>query len=156
MLCARIISKRPATVFVKASPNGYLIKASPISSAPMAKGGAMAALSSPNGRFIKASPVWQLCQEQPNCNFIKASPNGNFIKQVKWQVYQGPPEGHFVQAAPVAILSRQIAVSSKPIAALSKPMAILSKPASRSRPRQFIKASPSGNFMMVAAGLTKD
>ena len=109
----------------------------------------MAALSSPNGRFIKASPVWPLCQEQPNCNFIKASPNGNFIKQVKWQVYQ--PEGHFVQAAPVAILARQMAVSSKPIAALSKPMAILSKPASQSRPRQFIKASPSGNFMMVAA-----
>ena len=42
---------------------------------------------------------------------------------------QGQPKGHFVQAAPVAILSRQMAVSSKPIAALPKPMAILSKPA---------------------------
>ena len=91
----------------------------------------MAALSSPNGHFIKASPVWPFCQEQPNCNFIKASPNGNFFKQVEWQAYQGQPESNFAQAAPVAILSRQMAVSSKPIAALSKPMAILSKPASQ-------------------------
>ena len=137
--------KKAGHRFRQGQPQWLFNQSQPFSSAPMAKGGAMAALSSPNGHFIKASPVWPLCQEQPNCNFIKASPNGNFIKQVEWQVYHGQPEGHFVQAAPVAILSRQMAVSSKPIAALPKP-------ASQSRPRQFIKASPSGNFMIVAAG----
>ena len=121
--------KKAGHRFRQGQPQWLFNQSQLFSSAPMAKGGAMAALSSPNGHFIKASPVWPLCQEQPNCNFIKASPNGNFIKQVEWQVYQGQPEGHFVQAAPVAILSRQNAVSSKPIAALPKPMAILSKPA---------------------------
>ena len=121
--------KKAGHRFRQGQPQWLFNQSQLFSSAPMAKGGAMAALSSPNGHFIKASPVWPLCQEQPNCNFNKASPNGNFIKQVEWQVYQGQPEGHFVQAAPVAILSKQMAVSSKPIAALPKPMAILSKPA---------------------------
>ena len=104
MLCARIISKRPATVFVKASPNGYLIKASPSPDGRFTKGGAMAALSGPNGRFIKASPVWPFCQEQPNCmaillsksnsKFIKDSPRATSSRQPQWLFYQSKWPSH--------------------------------------------------------------
>ena len=108
----------------------------------MAKGGATAALSSPNGHFIKASPVWPLCQEQPNCNFIKAillsKSNGKFIKdspkatssrQPQWLFYQGKWPSHQSQL----------------------PLYQSQWPFYQSRlPRQFIKASPRGNFMMVA------
>ena len=78
--------KKAGHRFRQGQPQWLFNQSQLFSSAPMAKAGAMAALSSPNGHFIKASPVWPLCQEQPNCNFIKASPNGNFIKQVEWQV----------------------------------------------------------------------
>ena len=141
--------KKAGHRFRQGQPQWLFHQSQPFSSAPMAKGGAMAALSSPNGHFIKASPVWPFCQEQPNCNFIKASPNGNFIKngklikdspkatsprQPQWLFYQGKWPSHQSQL-PLYQSQWQFYQSR-----LLK------------RPRQFIKASPSGNFMMVAAG----
>ena len=114
LLCARIISKRPATVFVKASPNGYLIKASPISSAPMAVlpraaqwphyWAPMAVLSRPAqfGHFVKSNPIAILSRPAPmaillsesNGKFIKDSPRATSSRQPQWLFYQGKWPSH--------------------------------------------------------------
>ena len=111
LLCARIISKRPATVFVKASPNGYLIKASsfhqprwpraaqwPHYQAPMA------ILSKPAqfGHFVKSNPIAILSKPAPmaillsksNGKFIKDSPKATSSRQPQWLFYQGKWPSH--------------------------------------------------------------
>ena len=145
LLCARIISKRPATVFVKASPNGYLIKASsfhqprwpraaqwPHYQAPMA------ILSKPAqfGHFVKSNPIAILSKPAPmaillsksNGKFIKDSPKATSSRQPQWLFYQSKWPSHQSQL----------------------PLYQSQWPFYQSRlPRQFIKASPSGNFMTV-------
>ena len=91
--------------------------------------------ASPNGRFIKGKQM--------------ASPNDNFIKQVQWPLCQGQPEGHFIKAALIMILLMQIAISSNFIKFDCNCRFI------KAGHSHFIKASPNGNFMMVAAGRAK-
>ena len=120
--------KKAGHRFRQGQPQWLFNQSQLFSSAPMAKGGAMAALSSPNGHFIKASPVWPLCKSNPiailskpapmaillsksNGKFIKDSPKATSSRQPQWLFYQGKMPSHQSQLP------------------LSKPMAILSKPA---------------------------
>ena len=105
MLCARIISKRPATVFVKASPNGYLIEASPFHQPRWPRAAQwphyhapMAILSRPAqfGHFFKSNPIAILSKPAPmaillsksNGKFIKDSPKATSSRQPQWLFYQ--------------------------------------------------------------------
>ena len=114
LLCARIISKRPATVFVKASPNGYLIKVSLILLDSMAVlpraaqwphyQAPMAVLSRPAqfGHFVKSNPIAILSRPAPmaillsksNGKFIKDSPRATSSRQPQWLFYQGKLPSH--------------------------------------------------------------